>query len=400
MHVARSLGLHFQEPFILEAGGFETRIPFERPHFQDRKRERGIPACAGAARRLPGPMGQRVEGSGRRAFAEYDGGRRSSRPARAGNAETKSEEADPQDKRRLQQHAEKTKTTHGRCRIASTGKTAKLACRTAVVLNGRDRAETLEYGPVRQAAAAGCAIVIPARFASTRLPGKPLLKDSGKYLTQHVYERASQVRSASEVVIATDDARIRDAAAPPSEGGSRPDCRTDDRVAEAAESLSCEMVVNPQGRREVVEATVKALRDHPASMATPVAPADDPADLERPAVKVVTDSKGSSTFLCRDPVRLGRRRPAFRAFDTWDSTPSNGFSAHSSDFPKESSSGPRTGAKRALEAGYTIQPALVRYRGCRSTPRRITGGSWRGAREKMAMTKHLFVTGGVVSSKG
>ena len=51
-------------------------------------------------------------------------------------------------------------------------------------------------------------IVIPARYASTRLPGKPLLKETGKYLVQHVYERAARARRASRVIVATDDPRI------------------------------------------------------------------------------------------------------------------------------------------------------------------------------------------------
>ena len=54
------------------------------------------------------------------------------------------------------------------------------------------------------------AIVIPARYGSTRLPGKPLLRETGKYLIQHVYERACQAR-ADQVIVATDDQRIFDA---------------------------------------------------------------------------------------------------------------------------------------------------------------------------------------------
>src|SRR5438093_5403897 len=57
------------------------------------------------------------------------------------------------------------------------------------------------------------AIVIPARYASKRLPGKPLLRSTGKYLIEHVYERACQARSASVVIVATDDPRIASAVA-------------------------------------------------------------------------------------------------------------------------------------------------------------------------------------------
>ena len=57
------------------------------------------------------------------------------------------------------------------------------------------------------------AVVIPARYASTRLPGKPLLRQTGKYLVQHVYERACQAHGVDAVVVATDDARIASAVA-------------------------------------------------------------------------------------------------------------------------------------------------------------------------------------------
>ncbi len=60
--------------------------------------------------------------------------------------------------------------------------------------------------------------VIPARFASTRFPGKPLAKDTGKYLIQHVYERVSECRAVDRVIVATDDERI--VAAVKSFGGS------------------------------------------------------------------------------------------------------------------------------------------------------------------------------------
>src|SRR5208283_5267497 len=109
------------------------------------------------------------------------------------------------------------------------------------------------------------AIVIPARFASTRLPGKPLLKQTGKYLVQHVYERACQARKADLVIVATDDPRI--AAAVASFGGRVMLTRRDhpsgtDRVAEVARGLQAEVVVNLQGDEPLVEpATLDLLID-------------------------------------------------------------------------------------------------------------------------------------------
>src|SRR5205085_1904651 len=100
------------------------------------------------------------------------------------------------------------------------------------------------------------AIVIPARYASQRLPGKPLLRQTGKYLVQHVYEQARRARRASEVVIATDDARI--VAAVESFGGTVVRTRHDhasgtDRVAEVARGLDADVIVNLQGDEPLID---------------------------------------------------------------------------------------------------------------------------------------------------
>src|ERR1700687_6220026 len=100
------------------------------------------------------------------------------------------------------------------------------------------------------------AIVIPARFASSRLPGKPLLRQTGKYLIQHVYERACQGKCADRVVVATDDPRL--VAAVESFGGNVVLTRRDhpsgtDRVAEAARRLDAEVIINLQGDEPCVE---------------------------------------------------------------------------------------------------------------------------------------------------
>ena len=97
--------------------------------------------------------------------------------------------------------------------------------------------------------------VIPARFASTRLPGKPLLNETGKFLIQHVYERVRSCPSLSRVVVATDDDRIFQAVK--SFGGeavmtsSRHPSGTD-RIAEAVKNLDCTKVINVQDRKSVV----------------------------------------------------------------------------------------------------------------------------------------------------
>src|SRR5713226_4036036 len=100
------------------------------------------------------------------------------------------------------------------------------------------------------------AIVIPARYASTRLPGKPLLRQTGKYLVQHVYERACQARCADAVVVATDDSRV--VAAVQSFGGKVVLTRRDhpsgtDRAAEVAEQLDAGIIVNLQGDEPLID---------------------------------------------------------------------------------------------------------------------------------------------------
>src|SRR5579864_3381839 len=109
--------------------------------------------------------------------------------------------------------------------------------------------------PARHAARTGrsfvkTAVVIPARYASSRLPGKPLLRETGKYLVQHVYERACQAKGVDQVIVATDDMRI--AAAVRGFGGRVEMTRRDhasggDRVAEVARRLDADCVVNLQG---------------------------------------------------------------------------------------------------------------------------------------------------------
>src|SRR5437660_562045 len=125
------------------------------------------------------------------------------------------------------------------------------------------------------------AIVIPARYASSRLPGKPLLRATGKYLVQHVYERACEARRASLVLVATDDPRI--AAAVRGFGGRAVLTRRDhpsgtDRVAEVARGLDADVIVNLQGDEPLVDPAALDLlpdllrRDAAAEMATLAVP--------------------------------------------------------------------------------------------------------------------------------
>src|SRR5947209_2974509 len=98
--------------------------------------------------------------------------------------------------------------------------------------------------------------IIPARWEATRLPGKPLAAIAGRPMVQHVYDRASQAASLAGVIVATDDERIL--AAVRAFGGEAVLTSSDhrsgtDRVAEAAESLGVDVVVNIQGDEPLIE---------------------------------------------------------------------------------------------------------------------------------------------------
>jgi len=160
--------------------------------------------------------------------------------------------------------------------------------------------------------------VIPARYASTRLPGKPLLNRTGKPLIQHVYERVQQVRSLQRVIVATDDRRIADVVR--SFGGeavmTRPDHPSGtDRVAEVAATLKADIVVNVQGDEPEIEpAYVDRLVDLLASrydceMATLACPFPAEVDPAEPsAVKVVVDLAGRAVYFSRSPIPHPRDR--------------------------------------------------------------------------------------------
>jgi len=154
--------------------------------------------------------------------------------------------------------------------------------------------------------------VIPARFASSRFPGKALTIIAGKTMLQHVFERASQSRYLSEVTIATDDDRIRDAArkfgAPVTM--TRPDHPSGtDRVAEAASSDRAELIVNIQGDEPLIDplaidAAVLSLLDDPeVLMATLKKRIEVPDEVANPnVVKVVTDLSGRAIYFSRHPI--------------------------------------------------------------------------------------------------
>ena len=174
--------------------------------------------------------------------------------------------------------------------------------------------------------------IIPARFDSTRFPGKPLSTLNGKILIQHVYEHASDAKLVDFVIVATDDQRIFDAVT--AFGGSvvmtsgSHESGTD-RIAEIAAGIECEVVVNVQGdepfiRPEMIDDVVDLLHnDTKASISTLATTITDGDDIRSSnVVKVVVDDDGFALYFSRFPIPYYRdvwknlENVAFNAADT------------------------------------------------------------------------------------
>ena len=155
-------------------------------------------------------------------------------------------------------------------------------------------------------------IVIPARYGSTRLPGKPLVMLAGKPMVQRVYERAKIAKSASRVIVATDDQRIVKAVE--AFGGearmTRPDHRTGtERIAEVAAHSEGDVFVNVQGDEPLLDpqavdtAVNSLLEDPPAAISTVAVPIKTPGDIMDPnVVKTVLDFDGNALYFSRAPI--------------------------------------------------------------------------------------------------
>jgi 3-deoxy-manno-octulosonate cytidylyltransferase (CMP-KDO synthetase) len=150
--------------------------------------------------------------------------------------------------------------------------------------------------------------IIPARFASTRFPGKPLALIAGKPLIQHVVEQCKKAKSLADVIVATDDTRIAEAA--------KKFCRVEmtradhpsgsDRIAEVASRVECDAVVNIQGDEpliapRVIEAVADALAQE--VMSTAATMIKQPAEYENPnVVKVVVSAAGRALYFSRRTI--------------------------------------------------------------------------------------------------
>jgi len=158
--------------------------------------------------------------------------------------------------------------------------------------------------------------IIPARYGSTRFPGKPLALIGGKPMVQHVYESTARARGLDRVIVATEDRRIFDAAR---SVGAEVMMTSDkhesgtDRLAEVAKKIRAELVVNVQGdlpfiRPETIDRTVKPLRqDRKIPMATAKTAIFDENEWLNPnVVKVVTDKAGFALYFSRAPIPHAR----------------------------------------------------------------------------------------------
>jgi 3-deoxy-manno-octulosonate cytidylyltransferase (CMP-KDO synthetase) len=155
-------------------------------------------------------------------------------------------------------------------------------------------------------------VVIPARYGSTRLPGKPLVSLAGKPMIQRVYERAKLAQRVNRVIVATDDERIVKAVE--GFGGearmTRSDHRTGtERVAEVAAHEEGDVFLNVQGDEPlldpvVVDTAVASLLEEPAAeIGTVATPIRTPADIMDPnVVKTVLDFDGNALYFSRAPI--------------------------------------------------------------------------------------------------
>ncbi|MFI0471461.1 3-deoxy-manno-octulosonate cytidylyltransferase [Halomonas sp. HMF6819] len=224
-------------------------------------------------------------------------------------------------------------------------------------------------------------VVIPARFGSSRLPGKPLLDIAGEPMVAHVWRRANQSQ-ARRVVVATDDERIREALLPL--GAEVVMTRSDhpsgtDRLAEVAERLGLDddtLVVNVQGDEPLIppaliDQVAERLADDPqASIATLAEPILEVETLFNPnVVKVTRSHAGRALYFSRAPMPWDReqfaQKPSLLSTDAW--LRHIGIYAYRASFlsdyqhmaPSQLEQLEQLEQLRALQHGHIIQVALA-----------------------------------------
>jgi 3-deoxy-manno-octulosonate cytidylyltransferase (CMP-KDO synthetase) len=158
--------------------------------------------------------------------------------------------------------------------------------------------------------------IIPARYGSTRLPGKPLANIGGKPMIQHVYESTARAREVDRVIVATDDRRVEDAVR--GFGGevmmtAKDHASGTDRLAEVAKKIQADLLVNVQGdlpfiQSDTITRVVKPLRrNRSIPMGTACTAIFEKAEWQNQnVVKVVTDAKGFALYFSRAPIPFMR----------------------------------------------------------------------------------------------
>jgi 3-deoxy-manno-octulosonate cytidylyltransferase (CMP-KDO synthetase) len=214
--------------------------------------------------------------------------------------------------------------------------------------------------------------VIPARYESTRFPGKSLADIGGRPMIEHVYRRAADADLVDAVVVATDDQRI--VAAVEAFGGiarmtSAAHRTGTDRVAELAAELPSDIIVNVQGDEPLIDpamisSVVKPLRDDASiQMTTARRVLADPEDLLNPhVVKVVADGRGDALYFSRSPIPNG-------AGTTGTAFVHVGLYAFRRDFLLRFAALPQTPLEvaesleqlRALEHGFRIRTVVTEH---------------------------------------
>jgi len=232
--------------------------------------------------------------------------------------------------------------------------------------------------------------IIPARFHSTRLPGKPLLPLAGIPMVMHVVRRTSSSRFVSRVIVATDDERIVDAVR--KHGGEAIITSSEltsgtDRVAEVAATLRAQIFVNVQADEPLIEpATIDSAIEplfaedsRPVHVSTTSEPITDVDDVFNPnVVKVVSDSHGFALYFSRSPIPFIRPAAGHTLEETLSADRSllsryrkhSGLYAYRSDFLKqfgEMEPSPLERLEqleqlRAIENGFNIRVVPVEHR--------------------------------------
>ncbi|MCK5171927.1 MAG: 3-deoxy-manno-octulosonate cytidylyltransferase [Planctomycetes bacterium] len=219
--------------------------------------------------------------------------------------------------------------------------------------------------------------VIPARYESTRFPGKVLAKDTGKFLVQHTYERAKNASTVSKVIIATDSTEVMTA------------CNTfgaecimtskdhqsgTDRIAEAVTNIDADIIINlqadePEIDPKCIDQVGKLLIDNPdAEMATLIAPFEDESQITDPnVVKCITDNNGRAIYFSRSVIPYDRNAEGVGDASLYYRH--LGMYAYRRDFLMTITTRKQTALElsekleqlRAIEYGYSIMAGVVKH---------------------------------------